>query len=118
DSLSYNNLLDLDNAYSIVADFDQPTVAIVKHNNPCGVGTAASLSEAYRKAYLGDPLSAFGGIVAANRPVDVEMAEAMAGTLYWVLVAPGIETDALKLFTRINKRTGRPARSTRVFIMP
>ncbi len=118
DAPSYNNLLDLDNAYAIVADYDEPAVAIVKHNNPCGVGAGATIAEAYRKAFLGDPLSAFGGVVAANRPVDREMAEAMGGVLYWVLVAPGIEVDALHLFTRISRRTGRPARSTRVFVLP
>ncbi len=118
DAPSYNNLLDLDNAYAIVADFDEPTVAIVKHNNPCGVGTAATVAAAYRKAYLGDPVSAFGGVVATNRPVDRPMAEAMSGILYWVLVAPAIDDDALHLFTRIRKSTRRPARSTRVFTLP
>ena len=118
DAPSYNNLLDLDNAYAIVADFDEPAVAIVKHNNPCGAGTGATIAEAYRQAYLGDPVSAYGGVVAANRPVDLEMAEAMGGILYWVLVAPAIDADALHLFTRISKRTGRPVRSTRVFTLP
>src|SRR5439155_11693586 len=67
DAPSYNNLLDLDNAYALVADFDEPAVAIVKHNNPCGAGTGATIAEAYRRAYLGDPVSAYGGVVAANR---------------------------------------------------
>jgi phosphoribosylaminoimidazolecarboxamide formyltransferase/IMP cyclohydrolase len=106
---SYNNLLDLDNAYAIVADFEEPAVAIVKHNNPCGVGVAPTLEEAYRKAFAGDPVSAFGGVVAANRPVDEAMARAMSGTLFWVLVAPAIEAEALRRFGR---------RRTRVFELP
>ncbi len=118
DAPSYNNLLDLDNAYALVADLDEPAVAIVKHNNPCGAAVAATLAEAYQRAFCGDPVSAFGGVVAANRPVDRAMAEAMGGILYWVLVAPGIDDDALHLFTRISRRTGRPARSTRVFTLP
>jgi phosphoribosylaminoimidazolecarboxamide formyltransferase/IMP cyclohydrolase len=118
DALSYNNLLDLDNAYAIVAELEAPAVAIVKHNNPCGVGTGATLVEAYWKAFQGDPVSAFGGVVAANRVVDRAMAEAMGGVLFWVLVAPGYDADALQVFTRISKRTGRPARSTRVVQLP
>jgi phosphoribosylaminoimidazolecarboxamide formyltransferase/IMP cyclohydrolase len=106
---SYNNLLDLDCAQAIVADFPDPAVAIVKHNNPCGVGTGHSIEDAYRRAYAGDPLSAFGGVVASNRVVDASMARAMSGVLFWVMVAPGYSDEALRIFAR---------RQTRVFTLP
>lgn len=106
---SYNNLLDLDCAQAIVADFPDPAVAIVKHNNPCGVGTGDTIEDAYRRAYAGDPLSAFGGVVASNRVVDAPMARAMSGVLFWVMVAPGYSHDALRIFAR---------RQTRVFTLP
>lgn len=109
DAPSYNNLLDLDSAYAIVAEFDEPAVAIVKHNNPCGVGVGATITEAYRKAYSGDPLSAFGGVIAANRSVGGPMVTEMGGVLYWVLVAPDVTERALQGFQR---------RQTRVFKMP
>lgn len=106
---SYNNLLDLDCAQAIVSDFPEPAVAIVKHNNPCGVGTGDTVEDAYRRAYAGDPLSAFGGVVASNRVVDAPMARAMSGVLFWVMVAPGYSQDALRIFAR---------RQTRVFTLP
>jgi phosphoribosylaminoimidazolecarboxamide formyltransferase/IMP cyclohydrolase len=109
DAPSYNNLLDLDCAQAIVADFPGPAVAIVKHNNPCGVGIGQTISDAYRRAYAGDPLSAFGGVVASNRPVDSSMARAMSGVLFWVMVAPGYSEEALRIFAR---------RQTRVFTLP
>jgi phosphoribosylaminoimidazolecarboxamide formyltransferase/IMP cyclohydrolase len=105
DDPSYNNLLDLDAAYAIVADFDEPAVAIVKHNNPCGVGTAGTLEEAYRRAFAGDPVSAFGGVVAYNRVVDEATAEATRGTLYWVMVAPGYDAGALRVIRRYERQT-------------
>jgi phosphoribosylaminoimidazolecarboxamide formyltransferase/IMP cyclohydrolase len=105
DDPSYNNLLDLDAAYAIVADFDRPAVAIVKHNNPCGVGTADTLEEAYRRAFAGDPVSAFGGVVAYNREVDEATAQATRGTLYWVMVAPGFADGALRVIRRYKRQT-------------
>ena len=113
DAPSYNNILDLDSAYAIVAEFDEPCVAIVKHNSPCGVGVADTITEAYRKAFSGDPLSAFGGVVAANRPVGGPMAEAMGSTLYWVAVAPSFTDNARKALAR-----HRNTRNTRVFELP
>jgi phosphoribosylaminoimidazolecarboxamide formyltransferase/IMP cyclohydrolase len=104
---SYNNLLDLDNAYAIVADFEEPAVAIVKHNNPCGVGTAPTLEEAYRKAFAGDPVSAFGGAVAFNRVVDEATAQATRGILFWVMVAPGFDPGALRVIQRYKRPTPR-----------
>ncbi|HET7768586.1 MAG TPA: bifunctional phosphoribosylaminoimidazolecarboxamide formyltransferase/IMP cyclohydrolase [Chloroflexota bacterium] len=109
DAISYNNLLDLDSAYAIVAEFDEPCVAIVKHNSPCGVGVGKTITEAYEKAYSGDPLSAFGGVVAANRPVGGPMAKAMSGVLYWVVIAPEITENAREAFK---------TRQTRLFTLP
>jgi phosphoribosylaminoimidazolecarboxamide formyltransferase/IMP cyclohydrolase len=67
--LSYNNLMDADAAWGVASDFEEPTVAVIKHTNPCGLASSDDLAEAYRRAYEGDPVSAFGGIVAVNRPV-------------------------------------------------
>jgi phosphoribosylaminoimidazolecarboxamide formyltransferase/IMP cyclohydrolase len=96
--LSWNNLLDADAARKLVALFDQPAIAIIKHNNPCGVGRGNDLIEAYRRALATDPTSAFGSIVAANRPVDRAAAEAMRELFIEVLVAPGYDGPALEVF--------------------
>ena len=79
--LSYNNLDDTDAAFECVAEFDAPTVAIIKHANPCGVASAASLAEAWDLAFRCDPVSAFGGIVAVNRTLDAAAAEKIADDL-------------------------------------
>ena len=96
--LSFNNLLDLDAAMQIVCAFEQPCAVVIKHNSPCGIACAAELSRAFRRAFEGDPLSAFGGIVGLNRIVDKAAAKAIlsAGFLECV-VAPGYRPDALKL---------------------
>jgi phosphoribosylaminoimidazolecarboxamide formyltransferase / IMP cyclohydrolase len=86
--LSYNNLNDTDAAFELVAEFDAPAVAIIKHANPCGVATGASLAEAYEKALACDPVSAFGGIVAVNRELDAASAAAMAKLFLEVIIAP------------------------------
>jgi phosphoribosylaminoimidazolecarboxamide formyltransferase/IMP cyclohydrolase len=92
--LSWNNLLDADAARRAVAAFEEPAVVIVKHNNPCGVGRGRDLAEAYRRALATDPTSAFGGILAANRPADGALAEAVGSLFLEVLLAPGIDDDA------------------------
>ncbi|MHA1107897.1 MAG: bifunctional phosphoribosylaminoimidazolecarboxamide formyltransferase/IMP cyclohydrolase [Alphaproteobacteria bacterium] len=92
--LSYNNLNDTDAAFELVAEFPQPTVAIIKHANPCGVATAASLKDAYTAALRCDPVSAFGGIIAVNRALDAESAAAMAELFLEVIIAPEISADA------------------------
>lgn len=112
DEPSYNNLLDLDCARAIVSEFVVPAVAIVKHNNPCGVGIGETVDEAYHRAFAGDPLSAFGGVVAANRMVDEAMARSMSGILFWVLVAPGFTDEALRIFARRQTRVFRLATPT------
>ncbi|HVG07054.1 MAG TPA: bifunctional phosphoribosylaminoimidazolecarboxamide formyltransferase/IMP cyclohydrolase [Thermoanaerobaculia bacterium] len=96
--LSWNNLLDADAARKIVALFEEPAVVIVKHNNPCGVGRGADLVEAYQRALATDPVSAFGSIVALNRPADGALAEALADLFVEVLLAPGFDESARERF--------------------
>ena len=94
-ALSFNNVLDLDSARSLVGDFEQPACVIVKHNNPCGVAIGADALEAYLKALACDPLSAYGGVIALNRPVSKELAEELHKNFVEVLSAPGYEHGAL-----------------------
>ena len=96
--LSYNNLVDLDAAWELVQEFDRPAVAIIKHNNPCGAAEQNSLSDAYRKAYECDPVSAYGGVLAFNRPVDEETAEEVAKLFVECVVAPGYDAGAREKF--------------------
>ncbi|MBI4676281.1 MAG: bifunctional phosphoribosylaminoimidazolecarboxamide formyltransferase/IMP cyclohydrolase [Elusimicrobia bacterium] len=93
--LSYNNLLDASAAWEAVCEFQEPAAVVVKHLTPCGAATAESVSEALAKAWACDPLSAFGGIVALNRPLPVEAALALSGRFLEVVVAPGFDDDAL-----------------------
>jgi phosphoribosylaminoimidazolecarboxamide formyltransferase/IMP cyclohydrolase len=103
--LSYNNLLDTDAAWAMASDFDQPCVAIIKHTNPAGLAVGRSLAEAYPKALAGDPVSAFGGIVAANLPVDGETARQIVEVFTEVVVAPGFTDEALDILqTKANLR--------------
>src|SRR5206468_1628506 len=97
--LSYINLLDADAALAAVKELTTPAACVVKHATPCGYATAETLPEASRKAYEGDPLAAFGGIVALNRPVDLATAQAITGIdrLLEVIVAPAFAADALEL---------------------
>jgi phosphoribosylaminoimidazolecarboxamide formyltransferase/IMP cyclohydrolase len=94
--LSYNNLNDLSAARLLVNELDEPACVIVKHANPCGVGTAGSVEQAYALALAADPLSAYGGVVAVNRPVSLALGEALAGQFVEVLFAPGIDELALE----------------------
>jgi phosphoribosylaminoimidazolecarboxamide formyltransferase/IMP cyclohydrolase len=116
--LSYNNINDADAAFELVCDLpaETPSVAIVKHANPCGVATGTDLTDAYRKALRCDPVSAYGGIVAVNRRVDGEAAEAIAGIFTEVVVAPEADEDAARIFAaKPNLRllvTGGPADPT------
>ncbi len=99
--LSYNNLLDLDSALRLVRLFDGPAACILKHNNPCGAAIADDPATAFEAAYEGDPVSAFGGIVGLNRPVDRATAELMCkpGRFLEAILAPGFEPDAYELLT-------------------
>lgn len=98
--LSYNNLMDADAAWRTVSDFAEPTAAVIKHANPCGLSSNAELSQAYLHAYEGDTVSAFGGIVGFNRIVTAAAAEAMNPVFYEVVVAPGYEPGALEILQR------------------
>ncbi|HQU49941.1 MAG TPA: bifunctional phosphoribosylaminoimidazolecarboxamide formyltransferase/IMP cyclohydrolase [Casimicrobiaceae bacterium] len=95
--LSYNNIADADAAWECVKSFDGTACVIVKHANPCGVALGATTLEAYRRAFATDPTSAFGGIIAFNRPVDAATLEAVAGQFVEVLVAPAYTDDALSI---------------------
>jgi len=98
--LSFNNILDADAAWGAVIDFAAPTVAIIKHTNPCGLASHEDIAEAYRRAFSGDPVAAFGGIVTSNRAVTLAMAEAIKPVFYEIVIAPEYETEALKLLQR------------------
>ncbi len=96
--MSYNNYVDADAALRAAHDHgDQATVAVVKHANPCGIAVGTDIAEAHRKAHECDPVSAFGGIIAANRPVTIEMARAVVDIFTEVVVAPGFEPEALEV---------------------
>ena len=103
--MSYNNYTDADAAHRAAYDFDQPAVAIIKHANPCGIAVGADIAEAHRKAHACDPVSAFGGVIAANRPLSVEAARQIADVFTEVVVAPDYEPGALEvLVARKNLR--------------
>jgi phosphoribosylaminoimidazolecarboxamide formyltransferase/IMP cyclohydrolase len=98
--LSFNNLLDLNAARQLVSDFEEPAVAIVKHNNPCGVATGENVQEAYERAFAADPLSAFGGVIVLNRAVDRGAAEHLVQQFAEVIFAPAYEDGALEILTQ------------------
>ncbi|MCS6850751.1 MAG: bifunctional phosphoribosylaminoimidazolecarboxamide formyltransferase/IMP cyclohydrolase [Gemmataceae bacterium] len=99
--LSYNNLLDLDSAVNLVREFAEPAAVIIKHNNPCGAAIGRSLDEAFRKAYAGDPVSAYGGIIGFNRPVDEATASQLTEPNRFVecIIAPDFSDLAVELLT-------------------
>jgi len=98
--LSYNNLMDADAAWRTASDFADATVAVVKHNNACGLASRDDIAQAYLDAYEGDTVSAFGGIVAFNRPVTAAAAEAMEPVFYEVVIAPSYEPAALEILQK------------------
>lgn len=102
--ISYNNLLDIDAAVSLISDFDQPTVAILKHNNACGLASDVTLQEAWSKALAGDPVSAFGGVIIANAVIDRQTAELMDKIFFEVVIAQDYDIDALEILTRKKNR--------------
>ncbi len=95
--LSFNNILDADAAWNAAKDYEAPAVSVIKHTNPCGLASHKDLAEAYRRAYSGDTVAAFGGIVALNRKVDLATAEEISKIFYEVIVAPGYDEKALEL---------------------
>ena len=98
--LSFNNILDADAAWGAAVDFAAPTVSVIKHTNPCGLASHEDIAEAYRRAFSGDKVAAYGGIVAANRPVTLAMAEAMKPVFYEIVIAPDYEPGALELLKK------------------
>lgn len=94
--LSYNNIIDTQAAWDLVKEFEQPACVIVKHTNPCGVAVASTLEEAYTRAFAADSQSAYGGIIAFNRPVDLTTARKAAEPFMEVIIAPGYDADALE----------------------
>jgi phosphoribosylaminoimidazolecarboxamide formyltransferase/IMP cyclohydrolase len=98
--MSYNNYTDSDAAYRAAYDFAEPCVAIIKHANPCGIAVGADIAEAHRKAHACDPVSAFGGVIAANRPISVQAAEQIAEIFTEVVLAPGYEDGAVEILAR------------------
>jgi phosphoribosylaminoimidazolecarboxamide formyltransferase/IMP cyclohydrolase len=97
--LSFNNLLDLNAGRLLVSEFKVPASAIIKHNNPCGVALGESAADAYRRAFASDPLSAFGGVICLNRPVNRELAEAIVDQFAELVFAPGFDEDALEILS-------------------
>ena len=95
--LSYNNLIDVDAALRVVTEFDRPAAVVIKHTNPSGAAVDAVLSKAYKAAHASDPISAYGGIVGLNRPVDVPTATAMKGHVLDAVIAPGYDARALEI---------------------
>ncbi|MFZ2113988.1 MAG: bifunctional phosphoribosylaminoimidazolecarboxamide formyltransferase/IMP cyclohydrolase [Solirubrobacteraceae bacterium] len=98
--LSFNNLLDLSAARELVEDFSEPACAIVKHNNPCGCALGRTAQDAYERAFASDPVSAYGGVIALNRPVDAACAQALSKQFIEVLLAPAFEPEALDVLTQ------------------
>jgi phosphoribosylaminoimidazolecarboxamide formyltransferase/IMP cyclohydrolase len=99
--LSYNNILDLDSAFNLVRDFTEPAAVVIKHNNPCGAAVGDTLEEAFRKAYEGDPLSAYGGVLAFNREVDEATATQITEPKRFIecIIAPGFSDAAFQVLT-------------------
>ncbi len=98
--MSYNNYVDADAAHRTAYDFAEPCVAIIKHSNPCGIAIGADIAQAHRHAHACDPVSAFGGVIAANQPISVAMAEQIADVFTEVVVAPAYDDGALDVLTR------------------
>jgi phosphoribosylaminoimidazolecarboxamide formyltransferase / IMP cyclohydrolase len=111
--LSFNNILDADAAWGVVTDFAASTVAIIKHTNPCGCASHDNLAEAYKRAFSGDAVAAYGGIVACNRKIDLATAQAIKPTFYEICIAPDYEPEALELL-----RTKKDLRILRVPLPP
>lgn len=102
--ISYNNLLDIDAAISLISEFDETTVAILKHNNACGIASRTSVLQAWKDALAGDPVSAFGGIIISNRKIDKEAAEDINNIFFEIVIAPDYDEDALEILMQKKNR--------------
>lgn len=121
--ISYNNLLDIDAAVNLIADYDDVTFAILKHNNACGVASRPNLTDAWNDALAGDPVSAFGGVLVTNAVIDKETAEKINEIFFEVIIAPDYDTDALEVLSQkknriilIQKETKLPAKQMRTVL--
>ncbi len=101
--ISYNNIIDIDNGIKCIAEFKEPTCVIIKHNNPCGVGSASSIEKAFQKAFYADKKSAFGGIIFFNRSVSKKLALKLSTIFLEVIVSPRYEREAFKILTKKKK---------------
>lgn len=95
-AISYNNLIDLDGAIALIKEFEEPTFAILKHTNACGLASDSKLLNAWKKALAGDPISAFGGVLICNRTIDLETAEEIDKLFFEIILAPDFEKNALE----------------------
>lgn len=102
--ISYNNLLDIDAAVSLITEFTEPTFAVLKHNNACGIATRANIHDAWIDALAGDPVSAFGGVLIANRTIDCATAEDINKIFFEVIIAPGFDDDAMAVLKQKKNR--------------
>lgn len=121
--ISYNNLLDIDAAVNLIAEFSEPTVAILKHNNACGIASRVSVADAWKDALAADPVSAFGGIIIANREIDKSSAESINQLFFEVLIAPSFSKDALEVLKQkknrillVQKQTELPSKQFRTLL--
>lgn len=112
--ISYNNLLDIDAAVNLINDFDDITVAILKHNNACGLASRPNLTDAWKAALEGDPVSAFGGIIIANASIDKATAEEINKIFFEVIIAPDYDLDALEVLTTKKNRIILVQKETKV----
>lgn len=102
--ISYNNLLDVESAVSLISEFDETTVAILKHNNACGIASRPTVVEAWKDALAGDPVSAYGGIIVSNRNIDKIAAEEINTIFFEIIIAPGYDKDALEILEQKKNR--------------
>jgi len=102
--ISYNNLLDIDAAVSLISEFDETTLAILKHNNACGIASRGTVLEAWKAALAGDPVSAYGGIIISNKEIDKNAAEEINTIFFEIIIAPGYDEDALQILQQKKNR--------------
>lgn len=102
--LSYNNLLDADAAVSLIREFDETTVAVMKHNNACGLASRQNITEAWKDALAGDPVSAFGGVIISNSEIDAATAEDIHQVFFEIIIAPSYSSEALEILQQKKKR--------------
>lgn len=121
--ISYNNLLDIDSACALITEFEHPTVAILKHNNACGLAQRATIAQAWKDALAGDPVSAFGGVIIANREINAEAAAEMGKIFFEVVIAPAYTDDALTILRQkknriilVQKESLQPGKSLRTVL--